>query len=231
MMAAIWQTVKANDHSLMPSRGGRGGRDMPRITEERREARRADIVDAARRCFSRDGFHQTSMPDIAAEAGLSAGAFYRYFSSKDEIIVEIAAQAFGMMFGAVDQAGPPSAGDLVAGAIEPFTRETERDTTGREVPVGELLRCVIQVWAELLRNDGLRERAASGFEEARARTAAALRRGQELGMVNAGLDPEHGARVVMALLHGFLLQRIALGLDDVEAFVQAARALFTSPRR
>jgi len=200
---------------------------MPRITDQRREARRADIVDAARRCFSRDGFHQTSMPDIAAEAGLSAGAFYRYFSSKDEIIVEIAARAFAMMFGAVDQAGPPpSAGNLVAVAIEPFTRETQHDATGREVPVGELLRCVIQVWAELLRDDGLRERAVSGFEEARGRTAAALRRGQELGVVNTALDPEHGARVVMALLHGFLLQRIALNLDDVDGFVQAARALF-----
>ncbi|WP_106968974.1 helix-turn-helix domain-containing protein [Streptomyces sp. PRh5] len=34
----------------------------------------AEIVAAARRRFSRDGFHQSSMPDIAAEAGVSAGA-------------------------------------------------------------------------------------------------------------------------------------------------------------
>ncbi|MGW1752180.1 TetR family transcriptional regulator [Streptomyces sp. NPDC002092] len=47
---------------------------MPRITPERREAKRAEIVAAARRCFARGGFHQTSMPDIAAAAGVSAGA-------------------------------------------------------------------------------------------------------------------------------------------------------------
>jgi AcrR family transcriptional regulator len=47
---------------------------MPRITQERRDAKRANIVAAARRCFSRDGFHQTSMPEIAREAGVSAGA-------------------------------------------------------------------------------------------------------------------------------------------------------------
>ena len=66
---------------------------MPRITPERREAKRAEIVAAARRCFSRDGFHQTSMPDIAAEAGVSAGAPYRYFASKEEIILAIAGDA------------------------------------------------------------------------------------------------------------------------------------------
>ncbi|MFJ9341987.1 helix-turn-helix domain-containing protein [Streptomyces sp. NPDC101733] len=51
----------------------RGACPVPRITDERRAANRAQIVAAARRCFSRDGFHQTSMPDIAAEAGVSAG--------------------------------------------------------------------------------------------------------------------------------------------------------------
>ncbi|WP_201261212.1 helix-turn-helix domain-containing protein [Embleya scabrispora] len=44
---------------------------MPRSTAERRAANRLQIAAAARRCFSRDGFRQTSTPDIAAEAGVS----------------------------------------------------------------------------------------------------------------------------------------------------------------
>ena len=50
------------------------------------EARRQQILDAAEACFSRQGFHQTSMQAICSEAGLSPGAVYRYFSSKEDII-------------------------------------------------------------------------------------------------------------------------------------------------
>jgi len=63
---------------------------MPKVTEQHREARRAQILNAARRCFVRQGFHETSMQELLAEAGLSSGAVYGYFSSKDELIVAIA---------------------------------------------------------------------------------------------------------------------------------------------
>ena len=60
---------------------------MPKVTEQYRDARRGQILDAARRCFLRDGFHETSMHDLFAEVGLSSGAVYRYFASKDELII------------------------------------------------------------------------------------------------------------------------------------------------
>ena len=59
---------------------------MPKVAKEHGEARRRQIVDAAYRCFARRGFHQTTMRDIYQEAGLSPGAVYHYFASKDEII-------------------------------------------------------------------------------------------------------------------------------------------------
>src|SRR3954470_18901979 len=59
---------------------------MPRVSEEHLERRRRQILDAARRCFVRKGVHETSMQDIFAESGLSAGAVYRYFKSKNEIV-------------------------------------------------------------------------------------------------------------------------------------------------
>jgi AcrR family transcriptional regulator len=202
---------------------------MPRITTERRAARRAQIVAAARRCFSRDGFHQTSMPDIAAEAGLSVGASYRYFAGKEEVILEIARQAFGAMFTPVltllDQGRPVTVGDLVASAVEPFGGEVVEQAGGDPVPVDELLRCGVQAWAELLRHEPLSQHAAAGVDYVREQMAAALRRGQEAGTVPAGLEPERATRVVMALLHGFFLQRIAFGLDDCAGFVEDVRTL------
>ncbi len=44
---------------------------MPKVTQQHMDARREQILDAARRCFLRDGFHSTSMQDLFAEAGLS----------------------------------------------------------------------------------------------------------------------------------------------------------------
>ena len=52
--------------------------------------RRSEILAAAQTCFARSGFHQTSMQEICAEAGMSAGNLYRYFPSKESIIAGIA---------------------------------------------------------------------------------------------------------------------------------------------
>ncbi|MGH7500366.1 MAG: TetR/AcrR family transcriptional regulator [Longimicrobiales bacterium] len=67
------------------SDSNRGGR-MPRLTPERAEARRQQILAAAARCFSDRGFHATTMRTICREAGLSAGAVYTWFPSKEAII-------------------------------------------------------------------------------------------------------------------------------------------------
>lgn len=202
---------------------------MPRISPERREARRAEIVAAARRCFSRDGFHQTSMPEIAAEAGVSAGAPYRYFASKEEIILAIAGDAFRLIFEPVerlaDGADAPSVADLVAASLETIARETVADAAGRPVAVEELLRCAVQTWSEMLRSDEVRGPAMEGFELVRSSIARALRRGQGARTVPAALDPERGARAVMGLLHGVLLQRVAFGLTDTAGFAEDVRAI------
>ena len=52
--------------------------------------RRSQILDAARTCFSRAGFHRTSMQEICAESKMSPGGLYRHFASKDAIIEAIA---------------------------------------------------------------------------------------------------------------------------------------------
>jgi AcrR family transcriptional regulator len=208
---------------------------MPRITPERREARRAQIVAAARRCFSRDGFHQTSMPDIAAEAGVSTGAPYRYFASKEEIVLAIAQDAFRLVFDPVERlaavASAPSVADLVAASLEALSVETVADPAGHAVPVEELLRCAVQTWSELLRNDAVRARALEGFGSVRRDIADALRRGQAAGAVPATMDPEHGARLVMGLLHGLLLQRAAFDLTDMTGLSEDIRILLGGPER
>src|ERR1700704_4475925 len=63
---------------------------MNQLKVQRQSDRRDEILEAAGRCFVRSGFHQTSMQEICAEAGMSAGNLYRYFPSKEAIIAGIA---------------------------------------------------------------------------------------------------------------------------------------------
>ena len=63
---------------------------MPRISEARRDQRRSDILDAARRCFARSGFARATLQDVFAESGLSAGCVYGYFQSKHDLVLAIA---------------------------------------------------------------------------------------------------------------------------------------------
>ena len=72
---------------------------MPKVSEAHIEARRQQILEAANACFSRQGFHQSSVQDICREAGLSPGAVYRYFPSKEHII---AATCSGCQQGIID---------------------------------------------------------------------------------------------------------------------------------
>src|SRR5437762_14020379 len=54
--------------------------------------RRSQILEAALVCFAKHGFHQTSMHDISAEAGISVGLIYRYFENKEAVISAMAAR-------------------------------------------------------------------------------------------------------------------------------------------
>lgn len=59
---------------------------------ETEEIRREQILKSAIRCISRQGYHQTTMDDIASEAGLSKGALYWYFKSKDDVMAALCKQ-------------------------------------------------------------------------------------------------------------------------------------------
>ena len=54
----------------------------PKLVEERRE----QIVKAATKLFSEQGYYLTTIQDIAREAGISVGLIYQYFKDKDDVL-------------------------------------------------------------------------------------------------------------------------------------------------
>jgi len=65
---------------------------VPRISEERKAERREQILDGARRCFAEHGYEGATVARLEAEIGLSRGAIFNYFASKEQLFVELAVQ-------------------------------------------------------------------------------------------------------------------------------------------
>lgn len=63
---------------------------MPQNPIEPGPDRPTQILEAAMVCFAKHGFHQASMHDISAEAGISVGLIYRYFANKEAVIAAMA---------------------------------------------------------------------------------------------------------------------------------------------
>src|SRR5271170_3579190 len=95
---------------------------MPRLSEKTREKRRQHILTSAWRCFSRDGFHATSMDDVIAATGMSSSAVYRYFRSKDELIAAAADEALVLvrdLFGKLLERRPaPSPAEVITAMVD-----------------------------------------------------------------------------------------------------------------
>jgi AcrR family transcriptional regulator len=70
---------------------------MPKVPDAHLEARRLSIVEAACRVFSSKGMQSATMAEVAAEAGISAGAIYRYFSGKDDLARHCMSEAEKLM--------------------------------------------------------------------------------------------------------------------------------------
>jgi TetR/AcrR family transcriptional regulator, transcriptional repressor of aconitase len=65
---------------------------MPKVSPEHVEARRAQILEGARRCFARWGYDGATVPRLEKEIGLSHGAIFNYYSSKLDLFVALAQQ-------------------------------------------------------------------------------------------------------------------------------------------
>lgn len=192
---------------------------MPRVSQQYKDDQRGEILAAARRCFLRDGFHRTSMQDVFTEAGKSAGAVYRYFPKKEDMIVAVAAQNLddvtGVLRAALARGGERGVGEVMAELLEAVTG-LHRDR--------ELASMAVLVWSEAQRNPELAERLAAASAEMSAEVAGLVRSRQEAGAWT-GAPAEALAQAILALLPGFLFNLALSGPDGVAGFPDAVRTL------
>ncbi|SEN45722.1 transcriptional regulator, TetR family [Actinacidiphila rubida] len=195
---------------------------MPRVPQEHTDARRRQILDAARRCFAANGFHATSMQDLLGAMGISAGAFYRYFSGKDELITAIAEETIAR-----------SAEDLARYfAQEPLPPLPELLSGVPSAPIAPMLDdetqdVLLQIWSESMRSPRLRASIQVGFTRLLGLLTELMGRYRDRGELPPDADLAACARAVVGLIQGYVLQRSVFDLDDPAPFSDGLRTLLT----
>ena len=99
---------------------------MPRVTRKEAEQHREDVIEAAARLFRERGIDGTSVPDLMAEAGLTHGAFYGHFSSKEELAAAACERAFAQGRALYDEIEHRHGADKDAARLEFIRNYTSR---------------------------------------------------------------------------------------------------------
>lgn len=174
---------------------------MPRVSQDYLDARRREILAAAHRCFARSGFRDTTMRQIADEAGLTAGALYRYFEDRASLIRALAewgrAQKRETMEGVDPGAGVGGLASLIAELIGSLPAPDREDH-----PV----RFDVRIWGEALGRPPLHDLVEGELADFRDLLAGHLEEEQRRGRIRGDVDVGTAARILISLLTGFELQ-------------------------
>jgi AcrR family transcriptional regulator len=168
---------------------GRGddGHDAIESTRER-------ILASAARLFAENGFEGSSMPAIAKASGITAGAIYKHFKSKGELLLEVVKRSFE---------STPLFMQNSAGAT---TTALPRLASAYTEPELKLVRQLsIEVHSAASRDSDVRRLLALSDEAAMQYISDAIALAQREGKLDPKLKPEFAARLfcvfVMGLLH------------------------------
>ncbi|MFI7483038.1 TetR/AcrR family transcriptional regulator [Kocuria sp. M1R5S2] len=188
---------------------------MPRVSQQYKDERRREIVAAASACFLEHGFEGTSMHRIVAATGVSAGALYNHFPSKQELVAASARAALERVLAEEPAGEEPS--EWVVGLLERLAGDPA--TT----------RLLLITWGEAVTEPGLRELAGEHLGQVRVRIEERYGR---WALEDLGLDERRAAewvgmfaQAILSVLQGYVVQSCLLPGFDHDAYLDYARTL------
>ena len=162
---------------------------MPKISDERRAERLEQILEGARRCLAQNGYEGATVAKLEREIGLSRGAIFNYFPSKEDLFIELAVRDTARM--------------------SEIWREQGLEAIVREVM--ELDPAWLSVYLELFRrvrnDDDFRERIESRQKEIAPANRARIEEAQRSGEFRDDLGPREIGIFVNLVLNGLALMR------------------------
>ena len=186
---------------------------IPALAVEAEDAPRTRILEAAERAFARHGFRGATMQLVAAEARMSAGNLYRYFSSKEALVSGLAERDQAAL--AEDFAALAASGDPFA-AMGPLLR---KHLVAAPKSCSQL---VLEIWAEAGRNPDVARICRAMEEDVGGRLAALV----EAPARAAGVAPDFAVRVMLTVTAGLFKRHATEPRFDGEAEVALALGVY-----
>lgn len=162
--------------------------------------RPTQILDAAVVCFAKRGFHQTSMHDISAEAGISVGLIYRYFENKEAVISAMAARHKKEIQEVVERAR--QAPTLLESLEILFTAHCCENSPQIQSAF------VVDLYAEAARNPQIAELVRDVLQTAMDGVTDVIARSTEAKNAAHGLTPSQLSELIFAVARGMLMRDV-----------------------
>src|SRR6201981_2542962 len=178
--------------------------------------RKTQILEAALVCFAKHGFHQASMHDISAEAGISVGLIYRYFANKEAVISGMAdrhKKEIGELLERARQA--PTLLESLAILFTAHCCETEPRVISA---------FVVDLYAEASRNPRVADLVRDVLKTSMEGVAELIGRAPEAQTATHGLTPIELAELIFAVARGMLMFDV-LRPQEMTAAERCARQL------
>jgi AcrR family transcriptional regulator len=187
----------------------------PKVSEEHKEQRRRQILEAAERVFIRMGYEPATLKDIVQEAGMSRGWIYLYFQTKEEIfeaLMEKHDQESEEIFNAL-LAGSSSVWEALERMLQLQKEELSRIQSSKVPAVYEYF---VTGW----RDERKRERLVLRSERSVRRLVQFLQVGVDRGEFSPALPLELIAKVMMSQFEGIMIHTLAIGPEHADTFRQ-----------
>ena len=178
---------------------------MPKLKPEELETRRREIIDAARACFLRAGFHRTTTDEICREANITPGGLYHYFGSKEELIAAV-----------IDR----SAQTAVERMRESISTSLNAESAFRQVgsiflqsmqdgEIDNATRLELEIWVEGMKNPKLFENSKRAWAMRMKWLEALVARGIDEGIYDREtVEPRAMASLLIAIWLGLRMGRL-----------------------
>jgi AcrR family transcriptional regulator len=202
----------------------------PLTPERRRQQTRDHLIQAAARVFAERGFHGASLDQVAAAAGFTKGAVYSNFKNKEDLFLALLEakrdSEMEALYATLEASDSPPEAQL------PEFVTLVQDQTTELGGNWDVLYTEFALYA--MRNPAAREKLAEFDALTIAKVAELIDGARTAQGIDALEQPEHVARIIVALFRGISVMR-ALNADAVgESFLETAmeflaRGLLTVP--
>lgn len=168
-------------------------------TQHRSEETRSKIIEAAIRLFSNRGFNAASVDDICAEAGVSKGAFYHHFESKQALFLALLDSWLKNIDNAIDAAKDQPAPATFLAMTEAFPYIF--GSAGDNLPM------FLEFWLQASRDEEIWKASVAPYRRYHQAFTDLIQRGMDEGSF-VDMDASLTARMIVAMAMGLLLQSL-----------------------